>query len=175
MKDIYLVSTVRVSVSDNAPDKLEQMLAYISQHCDDATLTSVAAYFRVHPNTVSGMIKRETGKTFGEVVREMRMSRALTLLNSGKISIAQISRLCGYDNPSNFYRVFKQSFGMTPRAYMAQHGGSNDSVTITEAVGRAPSGGGAGEGAGGNDAAGPADGVADDGGDAGGPTGTGAR
>ena len=175
MKDIYLVSTVRVSVSDNAPDKLEQMLAYISQHCDDATLTSVAAYFRVHPNTVSGMIKRGTGETFGEVVREMRMSRALTLLNSGKISIAQISRLCGYDNPSNFYRVFKQSFGMTPRAYMSQHGGSNDSVTITEAVDRAPADECAGEGAERGAAASAADGAAGDGGDATGPADTGTR
>lgn len=134
MKDVYLVSTVRISVSDNAPDKLEQMLAYISQHCDDASLTSVAAYFHVHPNTVSGMIKRETGKTFGETIREMRMSRALTLLSSGKISIAQVSALCGYENPSNFYRVFKQSFGMTPRAYLEKHGGSPETVIIEPAT-----------------------------------------
>lgn len=121
MKEIYLVSTVCVPVSDDAPSQLEEMLAYISQHCDDASLTSTAAFFHVHPNTVSGLIKRHTGKTYGELVREMRMSRALALLKSCKINVAQISRLCGYDNASNFYRVFKQHFGITPRAYIEKY------------------------------------------------------
>ena len=123
MKDVYLVSTVRVSVSDDAPERLERMLAYISQHCDDATLTSVASFFNVHPNTVTGMLKRYTGKTFGAIQREMRMSRALALLNTNEVSVAQVSRLCGYENPSNFYRVFRQTYGMTPRAYMEKIGG----------------------------------------------------
>lgn len=120
MKDIYLVSMVRVSIPDNASERLEKVLAYMSQHCADATLVSVAAHFNFHPNTVSGMIKRETGKSFGDTLREIRMQRALGLLEARTLSIAQIAQLCGYENPSNFYRVFKDSFGMTPRAYMAR-------------------------------------------------------
>ncbi|MBM7000073.1 helix-turn-helix transcriptional regulator [bacterium] len=120
MRDVYLVSTVRVSVSDDAPDRLEQVLAYMSQHCDDATLASVARQFNVHPNTISGMIRRETGRTFGEITRQMRLARAVALLRSGKVSVAQTARLCGYENPSNLYRVFKQEYGMTPRAYLDQ-------------------------------------------------------
>lgn len=119
MKDIYLVSMVRVSIPENASERLEQVLAYMSQHCSDATLASVAAHFNFHPNTVSGLIKRETGKSFGEILREIRMERALTLLNAREIPVAQVAHLCGYENPSNFYRVFKETFGMTPRVYMS--------------------------------------------------------
>ena len=127
MRDLYLVSTVRVTVEDDASSRLEQMLAYISQHCDDASLASVAAYFDVHPNTVAGLVKRGTGQTFGEVVRQMRMGRALSLMESGRISVAKVSELCGYENPSNFYRVFKQSFGTTPRGFLEQwHAGLVD-------------------------------------------------
>lgn len=120
MKDIYLVSMVRVSIPENASERLEQVLAFMSQHCSDATLASVAAHFNFHPNTVSGLIKRETGKSFGETLREIRMERALTLLNAREIPVAQVAHLCGYENPSNFYRVFKETFGMTPRVYMSQ-------------------------------------------------------
>ncbi len=120
MKDVYLVSMVRVTVPENASERLEQVLAFMSQHCSDATLASVAAHFNFHPNTVSGLIKRETGKSFGETLREIRMERALTLLDAREIPVAQVARLCGYENPSNFYRVFKETFGMTPRVYMAQ-------------------------------------------------------
>ena len=120
MKDIYLVSMVRVSIPDDASERVEKVLAYMSQHCDDATLASVAAHFNFHPNTVSNMIKRETGKSFGETLREIRMQRALSLLEARTLPIAQIAVLCGYENPSNFYRVFKDTFGMTPRAYMAR-------------------------------------------------------
>lgn len=120
MKDVYLVSMVRVTIPENASERLEQVLAFMSQHCSDATLASVAAHFNFHPNTVSGLIKRETGKSFGETLREIRMERALTLLDARQIPVAQVARLCGYENPSNFYRVFKETFGMTPRVYMAQ-------------------------------------------------------
>ena len=120
MKDIYLVSMVRVSIPDDASERVEKVLAYMSQHCDDATLVSVAAHFNFHPNTVSGMIKRETGRSFGETLREIRMQRALSLLEARTLPIAQIATLCGYENPSNFYRVFKDTFGMTPRVYMAR-------------------------------------------------------
>lgn len=118
MRDVYLVSTVRVSVSDDAPDRLEQVLAYMSQHCDDSTLVSVAAHFNVHPNTISGMIRRETGHTFSEIIRKMRLARATVLLRSGQVSVAQVAHLCGYENPSNLYRAFRQEYDCTPREYI---------------------------------------------------------
>lgn len=123
MKDIYLVSMVRVTIPDNASERLEQVLAFMSQHCADATLASVAAHFNFHPNTVSGLLKRETGKSFGDTLREIRMERALSLLDAQEIPVAQVAHLCGYENPSNFYRVFKEAFGMTPRAYMLSREG----------------------------------------------------
>ena len=51
------------------------------------------------------------------------MQRAISLLDARVIPVAQVARLCGYENPSNFYRVFKETFGLTPRAYVQQHGG----------------------------------------------------
>lgn len=120
MEDVYLLSAVRIKVPDKASDRLEKILSYMSQNCAEASLASVAAHFSFHPNTVSSIIKRETGQSFGETLREIRMQRAVALLETRSIPVAQIAQLCGYDNPSNFYRAFKNAFGLTPRAFMEQ-------------------------------------------------------
>ena len=120
MKDVYLLSAVRIKVPDRVSDRLEKILSYMSQNCAEASLASVAAHFSFHPNTVSNIIKRETGQSFGETLREIRMQRAVALLETRAIPIEQVAQLCGYDNPSNFYRAFKSAFGLTPRAFMKQ-------------------------------------------------------
>lgn len=122
MKDIYLVSTVRVVVPDTKDETAEEILAYLAANCDTATLTGTAERFSFHPNTVSSLIKRATGKTFSQVLREMRMQRACELLGRPDVPIAQVARLCGYENPSNFYRVFREEFGVTPRAWAEKAG-----------------------------------------------------
>ena len=98
----------------------------MSQNCAEASLASVAAHFSFHPNTVSNIIRRETGQTFGETLREIRMQRAVALLETRTIPVAQIAQLCGYDNPNNFYRAFKSAFGLTPRAFMEQRDARGD-------------------------------------------------
>lgn len=124
MKDIYLVSTVRVMLPDDTSERAEEILAYMAAHCDTATLTGVAERFSFHPNTVGSLVKRATGKTFSRVLRELRMQRARELLERPDVSVAQVARLCGYENPSNFYRVFKEEFGVTPRAWVERQVGA---------------------------------------------------
>ena len=124
MRDIYLVSTVRVLVPDTKDEKAEEILAYVAAHCDTATLTGVAERFSFHPNTVGALVKRATGKTFSQVLRELRMQRARELLERPDVAVAQVARLCGYENPSNFYRVFKEEFGVTPRAWAERQAGA---------------------------------------------------
>ena len=50
-------------------------------------------------------------------LREKRILESCNLLkNSGK-NIVEISELVGYKNPSNFIKVFKKYYGMTPKEY----------------------------------------------------------
>jgi AraC-like DNA-binding protein len=64
--------------------------------------------------------KEKTGKNFIFFVNEMRVSFACKLLIENYLSITQICFECGFNNISNFNRMFKRQTGFTPGAYQRQ-------------------------------------------------------
>ena len=52
-----------------------------------------------------------------EFLRIARMNRAGEYLKNSDMSILDIGRLLGYENPSNFTRTFKEIYGVLPRQY----------------------------------------------------------
>ena len=52
-----------------------------------------------------------------EFLRIARMNQAGEYLKQSDKSILDISRLLGYENPSNFARTFKEIYGVLPRQY----------------------------------------------------------
>lgn len=57
---------------------------------------------------------QKSDTTFREVLTDVRMSRALTLLQITKWQVARIANEVGYDSPSRFTVRFKQRFGFLP-------------------------------------------------------------
>ncbi|MBR1703404.1 MAG: helix-turn-helix domain-containing protein [Lachnospiraceae bacterium] len=45
------------------------------------------------------------------------MERAVLLLNNTTLSIEEIASMLGYSNNSNFYKAFREYYGMSPREY----------------------------------------------------------
>ncbi len=50
-------------------------------------------------------------------LRDQRLDRAATLLQTGQHSVTEVAQLIGYDNTSYFIRAFRQKEGRTPRQY----------------------------------------------------------
>ena len=95
----------------------EQILRYINAHPETVTLKEVAAHFSYHPNYISTLLRKELGKTFSEIVLELRMDRAVILLKGTTLSIEEISTMLGYSNTSNFYKAFREYYQTSPREY----------------------------------------------------------
>lgn len=101
------------------PDRLsDKIIHYMSQHFDTVTLKDIANRFSYHPNYISTLLHRETGKSFSEILLEQRMERAVILLRGTNLPIVEISRLLGYSNSSNFYKTFKAYYNQSPRDYV---------------------------------------------------------
>lgn len=98
----------------------EQILAYMDDHSDVVTLKTIAARFGYHPNYISTLLHKETGRTFSEILLEKRMNRAILLMQNTTLSLEEISAMLGYSNHSNFYKAFKAYYGTTPREYRAE-------------------------------------------------------
>jgi len=93
----------------------DQFVRYIEDHFDHVTLADIAAHFSYHPNYVSTVLTKETGKSFSAHVLEQRMARAQILLQNTTLSVADIAEMLGYSNTSNFHKAYKEYYGTTPR------------------------------------------------------------
>ncbi len=67
--------------------------------------------------TFGRFMKSRTGKTFIEYLNYMRIGFASQWLLEKDDSIAEIAYSCGFNNVSNFNRVFKANKGCTPSEY----------------------------------------------------------
>lgn len=100
------------------PHKLSQTLEYIDANLDrDLTLTKLANLVQISPNYFSSLFKQSIGYTPHQYVTKCRLERAKTLLKRSHFSIVEICHLVGFQNQSHFTRLFRQHFGITPKAY----------------------------------------------------------
>lgn len=84
---------------------------------DNITLKDVANQFSFSPNYLGYMFKEETGKSFSEVLIQLRMERFRELLHEPSIKIYEIANQVGYRYLPYFSRQFKEAYGMTPMEY----------------------------------------------------------
>lgn len=84
---------------------------------DNLTLKDVAQQFSFSPNYLGYMFKEETGKSFSEVLIQLRMERAKDLLKEPSMKIYEIADQVGYRYLPYFSRQFKEAYGMTPMEY----------------------------------------------------------
>ncbi|MBR1670989.1 MAG: helix-turn-helix domain-containing protein [Butyrivibrio sp.] len=95
--------------------------------------TSVATHFNYHPNYISSLLHRETGRKFTEILLEKRMERAVLLMKHTTLSIEEISSMLGYSNHSNFYirKGIINTFSGICHAYFAHSGSVNKADCIS--------------------------------------------
>ena len=118
---LHIARAYRLEQHIPACDSLEEkILQYINAHPESVTLKELAAHFSYHPNYISSLLHKKTGKRFSDLVREKRMDRAAILLKGTTLSVEEISAMLGYNDTSNFYKAFREHYGGSPRAYAKQ-------------------------------------------------------
>ncbi|MCM3413650.1 AraC family transcriptional regulator [Metabacillus litoralis] len=100
---------------------LIDFLQYIEENYQDCTLTSMAKHFNFHPNYLSNLLKKGTGKSFKDLLQLQKISKAGLMLLNSNLPIPEIADEVGYSSVTFFYKKFKQIFDMTPSDYRKQH------------------------------------------------------
>ncbi|MDI1434800.1 helix-turn-helix transcriptional regulator [Polyangium sorediatum] len=97
---------------------VQEALRFIEAHClEPLSLQDVAAALGRTPSHVANIIRRETGLTVGDWLREHRMAEARRRLLETDASIETIADQVGYADVTHFIRTFRRAQGMTPRAF----------------------------------------------------------
>lgn len=97
--------------------KIVDVLGYLEANYLTATLQSTAEHFAFHPNYLSTFIKKETGRTFKELIILQKMYQACFYLTNTDFPIYDIAQKVGYNNLGFFYRKFTEIYHMTPQQF----------------------------------------------------------
>lgn len=84
---------------------------------EEHALETVAIHFAMSRATLIRKLKQE-GTQYREVLAEVRLNHALSLIQSGTRNIALLAQSCGYQSEGRFSQRFKGKFGLTPKDYI---------------------------------------------------------
>ncbi len=95
------------------------ILQYIQSNYydNDFSLEKTAEKFKITPPYLSKLLKAETGISFVDVLTNMRIQKAITMMNTSSLKIYEISELVGYSSQYYFSRSFKKVTGLSPVQY----------------------------------------------------------
>lgn len=95
---------------------------YIHEHMAEELGAAVLAdHFHVSQSTIYRLFYKEMGVHLNEYITTLRISAACRMLQNQKQSVTEIAFACGFSGLSNFYRVFKQKLGVSPKEYQRDH------------------------------------------------------
>lgn len=84
------------------------------------TIEEVANLVNMSPSAFSHFFKKRTQRTFSNYLSDLRIGNAATLLIETDKNISEICYDSGFNNLSNFNRVFKNQKGCTPKEFRMQ-------------------------------------------------------
>ncbi|WP_394154214.1 AraC family transcriptional regulator [Vibrio maritimus] len=96
---------------------LIKVIHNIEKDLKRANLNEISEKLNVKNYNLSKMIKKESGKTFNELVRDIRLEKFCELIKIQNISINELAIEVGFSNTSDFYKKFKAKYGVSPREY----------------------------------------------------------
>ena len=77
----------------------------------------LAALVNLSPSRLHQLFKEETGVPPARYLRQLRMRRAMELLETTHLSVKQVMAVVGLSDESHFVRDFKKTCGLTPARY----------------------------------------------------------
>ena len=83
----------------------------------DLSLTDVAKHLRVSSSYLSKLIKQEMGYAFTDLLTQIRIEKAIRLMDDPKLRIYEIAEKVGYSTQHYFSSAFKKATGMSPIKY----------------------------------------------------------
>ncbi len=98
--------------------RVQRVQRYISAHfAEEIRLEKMAHLCDMTPTSFSRFFKLRTGRNLSEYVTDIRIGAASRKLVDTSDTIAEICYACGFNNLSNFNRVFKKKKGCSPKEF----------------------------------------------------------
>ena len=103
---------------DKESRRILKVKQFISEHAaEDIRLETLASLVGMAPSAFSRFFRQRTGRTVVDYIIDVRLGNAARMLVDTAQNISEICYACGFNNLSNFNRIFKAKRGYTPRDF----------------------------------------------------------
>jgi AraC-like DNA-binding protein len=131
---LLLLESKRIGVSEFVPQRTLTTAQLLAERFTDTlekqfpitseqeqvqlkTASDFALILNVHPNHLNATVKRVTGRTTSEHIRQRILLEARLLLLHTEWPIAIIAHCLGFEEPASFSHFFKSQTGHTPHTF----------------------------------------------------------
>jgi AraC-like DNA-binding protein len=119
-KDVKMLSSESFSNCKINSDsrRVRKVEEYITENYHKViTLNQLSSIAGMTPTAFSRFFKLRTGRTITDYIIDLRLGYAARQLIDSTTSIVEICYECGFNNVSNFNRIFKRKKGCSPKAF----------------------------------------------------------
>lgn len=105
--------------------RIDKVFEYMNNNYNkQVSLAEVSRIANMPEASFSRFIKRRTGKTFVDSLNEIRLGHASRMLVDTNSTVAEIAYKCGFNNISNFNRIFKRKKFCIPKEFRETYTGN---------------------------------------------------
>lgn len=105
--------------------RIDKVMEYLNQNFDkDVALGEASKVAAMTDVAFSRFFKTRTGKTFIDTLNEIRLGHASRMLIETTQGITEVAYKCGFNNMSNFNRIFKKKKNCTPKEFRETYNAS---------------------------------------------------
>jgi DNA-binding response OmpR family regulator/nitrogen-specific signal transduction histidine kinase len=115
-----ILNPAEIKVSSTDEKILKQVITFIESHISDPELNvkNICQATGFTHSYLYRAIKRMTGETLNELIKDIRIKRAAQLLKTRKLSIAEVMVEVGFSNHSYFSKCFRKVYKVSPGNYL---------------------------------------------------------
>jgi len=119
IKDAYLKMISRVNEINKYSPMTLLIIKYIEEnyYLNGININDISEKLEVTSSYLSKLLKKETGVSFIDYLTNMRMKKAMYIMEDPTIKIYDVAELVGYSNQHYFCRAFKRAVGFSPTEY----------------------------------------------------------
>ncbi len=97
-------------------ETIDEVVDYIDDHiAKTGTVQDLARQVGTNTNKLQEGFQAIYGKTVNEYIRDVRLTKALQMLSSGKKNVSEVVYELGLSSRSYFSKIFKEKYGVSPR------------------------------------------------------------
>lgn len=112
--DLFRLYAQLFAPSGGSNQHIRKVESFIrARYMENITVELIAKQMNLDRRYLTRLFKEKTGQTIQEYLIGVRLKEACTYLSQG-FSVQKTAALCGYEDTSNFSRMFKKQYGLSP-------------------------------------------------------------